>query len=537
VSASTWSSLATTVSQQLIGLATDQASGTAAQGATESGDALTAAWWLIGLTIGSLLAVAIVAWRLAGRLARRVRHLAADAATLDLEVAPGIVDRLRNGEDIDDDEIAAAVALRHDGRDEIGTLAARLVASHINALHVTRTLTLAQRGWTNVLVGYARRIQAPIEEQFAILVKLQSQTEDQDALTELYGLDKLATSIRRFLTGLFVLTGQGVPLPREAMSLEHVVTTAVHQTSRPAWFRNEGSPRDLSLKPRAAVLAVQLLTELAENAVAVSSAESPARIRATKTAHGVAIEVEDLGHGLSDAEIARFNSMMDDPPLLADMAMHTGSAHERGTARSVLRLGLFTVAAYAKQGGMRVRFSEGSWQGARVVVTVPDEAVVVSAVPASPAAPAAPAAPRSSVAVAPVSPTRTALRPAATVATLEATEPVTEAPATATAAPLTAESAPPLPQRVRGATLVGAQAPPTRSAARARPTAAEGQDPPRLSPLPPMATSIGQLATFTQHFQRERPEADITNRSDDPAQNESARPKTVEPSWPAPDDE
>jgi hypothetical protein len=594
MSGAAWSAMATTVSQRLIGLATDQAGGTAAQGVTDSSSALTAAWWLIGVTISILLGLAILAWRLPGRLARRVRQLAADATTLDTQVAPAIVERLRSGEDIDDDTIADAVTVHLDGHDEISTLGTQLARSTADALRVTRELTAAQRGWIHMLVGYARRIQAPVEEQFTVLAKLQHEAKDPGVLAELYGLDKLATTVRRFLTGLFVLTGQGVPVPHDPMLLEEVITAAVHQTSRPEWFSREGSPQDLALTPRAAVLAVHLLTEIAENAIAVSATESPARIRAQRTAHGVAVEVDDLGKGLVPEDFTRFNAMMDDPPHLADMATDTRSARHTGAARSLLRLGLFTAATYAREGGMGVRFSESPWNGVRVVVTIPEEAIITptTLTPAAPSRELRSSArvrpPTATAAAHPVSLTQgatpTALSPASAGAPMPAmvtpwtgNDPITTADtdtgcvdasgADTRSRGLAAPNTPSHEQQAAGsgrhAVVAGTGAgdlPGNPAGTPSAPTAAEpllptlpqripgaklpstaasgspsaGRQDQQTSPRQSVATSLQQLGGFTQGLRRATAAPDITDPLHDTTQSETTQSEPVQ--WPGPDD-
>jgi hypothetical protein len=118
----------------------------------------------------------------------------------------------------------------------------------------------------------------------------------------------------------------------------------------------------ISVRGQAVKDVVHLLSELTENATALS----PANTQVTVSGHllssgGALLDITDHGVGMSAEEMAHANWRLDNPPVV-DVAVSR-------------RMGLFVVARLAVRHGIRVRLRPAGTGGVTALVWLPDEAI------------------------------------------------------------------------------------------------------------------------------------------------------------------
>ncbi|MGW4946537.1 sensor histidine kinase [Actinoplanes sp. NPDC004185] len=200
------------------------------------------------------------------------------------------------------------------GPDEIGQVGRAFESVHQQAIRLA-TEQAEQRATTaGIARTLTRRTQELIGRQLHLITELEQRELDPDKLNRLFGLDHLATRIRRHGDSLLVLTG-GRPAwrwPRPA-SLTEVVQAAAAATEQ--YRRVEISPLPQS-GIRAAVIVdlLQILAELIDNATRFSPPDTPVRITAGPLADGgIRVEVRDQGYGLGERTAAELNARLSRP--------------------------------------------------------------------------------------------------------------------------------------------------------------------------------------------------------------------------------
>lgn len=355
-----WANLTTSVSGQLVDLAIRQANDVATETADVGRDQFrTGLAVLIAVVLAAVGAV-LATFRLSGRLAVRLQRVADDVAG---ERAPDMVRRIDDGEDVD---VAAEVPLLDDGRDEIGFLARRLRAAWIADLTARKREILSRKGLTLVLVALAMRIQEPLTRLVGILDDAQQEETDPELLDVLYSLDHETARAGRQVDNLVVLAGESLsrrwtrPVP-----LIDVVRRAVSETADYRRFALGQFPDYTSVPPDTAPHLAHLISELLDNAANNSRADSMVNVRAVLTGRGVAVEVEDMGRGLTPDELDQLNARMADPPEFDTMAAEPATR----------QLGTFVVARLAAKLGVHVGYRESTYRGVLAVVVIPASAL------------------------------------------------------------------------------------------------------------------------------------------------------------------
>ncbi|MFJ5229663.1 nitrate- and nitrite sensing domain-containing protein [Kitasatospora sp. NPDC088391] len=324
---------------------------------------------LILTTVVGLIAVVVVAvtsWRLTRTLRRRIGRLQEQAEDLE-STLPAVVERLGNGEQVDPDEHARAIAPDPWGRtgDELAKLAEAFNLARTSAVQSAVAQAEQHRAYERLLQRIARRTQLLIGQQLKKLDELERRHEDPEFLEGLFDLDHLTARLRRYEENLVILAG-GTPHRRwrKPVPLLDVMRAAQGEVQdyRRVVIDLEGSPW---ISERAVGPVAHVLAELIENALSFSRPPNPVEVRAGHVSRGVAIEVEDRGLGMDEEQIDAANAMMARPPRADVLA--------RGDD---IRLGFYVVARLAEQHGLRVEFRQSAFGGTRVVVLVPDELIV-----------------------------------------------------------------------------------------------------------------------------------------------------------------
>jgi signal transduction histidine kinase len=196
-----------------------------------------------------------------------------------------------------------------DTQDERARLVTRLAGADAEAER--------RRFSSDLLVNLARRNQSMLYRQLDIINQLEEKERDPDALAELFRLDHLATRVRRNAESLLVLSGEqpartwGAPI-----ALHQIVRAAVAETED---LERVGLTVDetVAVTGRSVTDLTHLLAELTENAVRFSPPEASVTIRsrAQVGAGGThLITIEDWGLGISTERLAKYNTLLANPP-------------------------------------------------------------------------------------------------------------------------------------------------------------------------------------------------------------------------------
>jgi len=348
-----------------------------------SADALTeratpvAVGVLLRLALAALLGLAAVALSLlislrVGRsLIRRISGLRESAMDLADRRLPTVVARLRKGEDVDVAEEAPPLEY---GSDEIGQLGRAFTEAQRTAVQAAVDEATLRQGFNEVFLNIARRSQALLHRQIALLDSMERRSTDPDELENLFRVDHLATRMRRHAEDLVILAGsapgRGWRNPVGVIDVIRGAVSEVEDYSRVTITKVE--PADVA--GRAVGDVIHLLAELIENATSYSPPETKVQVAGATVPNGYAIEIEDRGLGMSAEAIGEANRKLVSPP-------------DFDPANSA-RLGLFVVSQLAVRHSVKIQLRPSPYGGITAVVLIPPDLVTPppeqAALPAGP---------------------------------------------------------------------------------------------------------------------------------------------------------
>ena len=319
---------------------------------------------IVNTAVGAagVVLIVVITVLLTGLLRRRI--LALRDAALDLQTRlPDAVERLRRGEAVDTE--AEFPEIDSYGGDELGLLGQALDAARGTALETAVRQVEQYRGFERLLQRIARRTQLLIGLQAKKITEMERLYEDADVLEGLFDLDHLTARLRRYEENLVILGG-GQPQRRwrKPVSLLDALRSAQGEVQDYQRIRIEAEDR-LWISERAVGSVVHVLAELMENAVAFSKPPAPVEVGASRVGHGLAVEIEDRGMGMSPEQYDEANALMANPPRM-DAVSRADDA----------RLGMYVVARLAAGIGVKVEFRSSAYGGTRVVVLIPAELVL-----------------------------------------------------------------------------------------------------------------------------------------------------------------
>jgi signal transduction histidine kinase len=231
---------------------------------------------------------------------------------------------------------------------------------------------------SELFINLARRNQTLLNRQLELIADLEQRERRPEELGELFKLDHLATRIRRNAESLLVLSGDdpprrwGRPVP-----LGDVVRAAAAEVED--YRRVEVLVSDhLEVVGRAVADLAHMLAELIENATTFSPPGSEVRVRSHLSPgeeSNYVLSIEDVGIGMSDADLIAANEMLADPPDI-------------DPRRS--RLGFHVVARLAQRYGLVVTLASTPGGGVTAMVMLPHD-LVTERRPALPSGGAPPA--------------------------------------------------------------------------------------------------------------------------------------------------
>jgi signal transduction histidine kinase len=317
--------------------------------------------------IGALLllvgiVVLLLTTRASGRLIGRLRRLREETLLLSQERLPGVVGRLRAGEQVD---VAAEVAPLDLGDDEIGQVASAFNQAQETAIAAAVGEARARAGLRTVFLNIAHRSQGIVHRQLNLLDQAERSQEDPDQLGLLFELDHLTTRARRNAENLVILGGgQAGRQWRHPVPLVQVVRGAISE-ARDYVRVSLGALPQVRISGGAVADVIHTIAELVDNATSFSPPTSRVEVRGNAVGRGIVLEIEDQGLGLEPQQLEQLNAMLHQPPDFQAMALSDEP-----------RLGIFVVAQLAARQGIRVTLTPSpAYGGTRVVVLIPSSLI------------------------------------------------------------------------------------------------------------------------------------------------------------------
>jgi signal transduction histidine kinase len=229
---------------------------------------------------------------------------------------------------------------------------------------------LDQRG--GLFVNLARRLQSLNNREIQRIDDLEREIEDPEILKALFGIDHLATRVRRQAENLAVLGGEA-PQRRSSspVGIQAVLRSAVAEIEHYKQVTIVGveGPR---LHGHIVAEIIHLLAELLENATTFTAPDSPKVVlRAQHVTAGLAIEVQDRGLGMKAEDLDRINRLFD------------GTAEfDLGDQLRDGRIGLAVVRKLAGRHHVRVRLQTNLFGGIDAAIVLP-RALLIEPAPES----------------------------------------------------------------------------------------------------------------------------------------------------------
>ena len=231
-----------------------------------------------------------------------------------------------------------------------------------------------------VFVHLSHRLQSLVHRQIQLLDTLENDVEEPDLLKGLFGVDHLATRMRRHAENLAVLGG-AVPRRQwtKPVSVMEVLRSAVSETLDYARVqviaRTPGS-----LNGYAVADVIHLLAELVENATTFSPPDTKVVLRTQAVTAGLVIEIDDRGLGMSQPEYDRLNALLREPAEISVRELLEGA-----------RIGLYVVAQLARRHQIAVKLQTNITGGTQALVVLPKSLLAADPreIPAGLSAPAA----------------------------------------------------------------------------------------------------------------------------------------------------
>lgn len=305
-----------------------------------------------------LLAVALSVYlmaRFGRRISRELTGLQHTALELATDRLPRVVEQLSRGKEIDASAEAPPSAA---GRiTEIAKVSEAFDSVHRTAVEAAVGQARLRRGVSQVFRNLAWRSQSLLHRQLALLDRMERRSMDPEALGELFQLDHLTTRMRRHAEGLIILSGEapgrGWHEPVPVVDVLRAAIAEVEDYTRVGVITRSGD----AVIGAAVADVIHLLAELIENATTNSPASTEVTVRADRVAHGIAVEVEDRGLGMSQGELATANELLANSPEF-DLA-------------DTDKLGFFVVARLAARHDVKITLRPSPYGGIAAIVLLP----------------------------------------------------------------------------------------------------------------------------------------------------------------------
>lgn len=255
------------------------------------------------------------------------------------------------------------------------------VAHAVDELHTQALLLAGDEARLRLLVNdmfetMSRRSRTLVDQQLALIDRLERNEDDPERLDSLFRLDHLAARLRRNSANLLVLAGAQLARDqRDPVPLATVINAAVSEVEDYRRVELAGLP-ECELIGSAAGGAIHLFAELIDNALRYSPPTTSARISASRGGDGgVVVRIADAGLGMNDTD-----------RRMANMRLQAGGDVTPDNAR---HMGLFVVGRIASLHGIRVGLrgpaANESGSGTTAEIYLPPTVLAGRAVADSPA--------------------------------------------------------------------------------------------------------------------------------------------------------
>jgi signal transduction histidine kinase len=311
--------------------------------------------------IGLLLVIfsIVVAILTARSLVRELGSLRQSALTLANERLPEVVDRLALGQDVD---VSAEAPDIPASSDEIGQVRDAFATVQQTAVRAAVGQARLRQGMSEVFRNLARRSQSLLHRQLALLDAMERRARDPQELEDLFRIDHLTTRMRRHAESLIILSGHPAARGwRNPVPLVDVLRAAVAEVEDYTRIRATSATR-ASLAGPAVGDVIHMIAELAENATMFSPPNTPVVIHGDTVGKGFAVEIEDRGLGMSDEQLQRVNSLLENPPPFDPSSSD--------------QLGLFVAGQLAKRHDIKISLRPSPYGGTTAIVLIPQHLVV-----------------------------------------------------------------------------------------------------------------------------------------------------------------
>jgi signal transduction histidine kinase/flagellar hook-basal body complex protein FliE len=307
----------------------------------------------------AFLATAVVARSIVGPL-RVLRTSAYQIATISL---PEVIRRLRDASDVDTEAAVEPIAVR--SRDEIGEVARAFDEVHVAAVRLASEQALLRNNVNAIFKNLSRRSQGLVERQLRLIDGLENSERDPGQLAQLFKLDHLATRMRRNNENLLVLAGEETARRwTEAVRLVDVARAAAAEVEQYERIMFGAIPRTRIIG-KAAPDVAHLVAELLENATTYSAPQTKVWVAARSAQDGgVILHIEDVGIGMTTADIQKANEHLARPPVVGV-----------GVSR---QMGLFVVGRLAARYSIKVQLSESQAGGITASIHLPVSLIDIS---------------------------------------------------------------------------------------------------------------------------------------------------------------
>ncbi|TDC04655.1 sensor histidine kinase [Actinomadura bangladeshensis] len=320
------------------------------------------------VAVAASLVLAVWVARSVVRELARLRREALDLADVRL---PGVIRRLRRGEEVD---VAAEAPPLAFGTREIDQVGDAFNAARRTAIQGAVEEATLRRNVSDVFVNLARRSQTLLHRQLKLLDAMERRIETPDDLEDLFRVDHLATRMRRHAEGLIILSGQAPGRGwRSPVAIVDVARAAASEVEDYTRVNVAPMSRAAIVGPAVADV-IHLLAELIENATAFSPPHTTVQVQGQAVSHGFTLEVEDRGLSMDEPSLAAANERL-------------ATAAEFDLSDSA-QLGLFVVGRLARRHGIKVTLRTSPYGGMTAIVLLPEGLVVPDEGDTAPGAPA-----------------------------------------------------------------------------------------------------------------------------------------------------
>jgi signal transduction histidine kinase len=306
------------------------------------------------------VAISILVSVLIGRgVVAELRRLRDGALEVSQRRLPSVVSRLAAGSPVDPSTEVLAIPAKST---EIAQVSDAFAEVQHTAVEAAVGQARVREGISDVFRNLARRSQSLLHRQLTLIDTMERRARDPQLLEDLFRVDHLTTRMRRHAESLILLSGHAPGRGwRNPVQMQDVVRAAITEVEDYARVKVIVPP-GTALAGAAVGDVIHMLAELIENAAVFSPPNTPVIVSGDSVGHGYAVDIEDRGLGLSDAERAQINERLADPPPF----------DPSGTDQ----LGLFVASQLAIRHHISISLRQSPFGGTTAIVMIPQELVV-----------------------------------------------------------------------------------------------------------------------------------------------------------------